>query len=39
MTSEPHKDTLLGAKLNDLRIATDDEVAVYKKESKLVHSS
>jgi hypothetical protein len=39
MTSEPHKDTLLGAKSNDLRIATDDEVAVYKKESKLVHSS
>ena len=39
MTSEPHKDTLLGAKADDLRIATDDEVAVYKKESELVHST
>jgi len=38
MTSEPHKDTLLGAKVDDLRIATDDEVAVYKKESMLAHS-
>lgn len=38
MTSEPHKDTLLGAKVDDLRIATDDEVMGYKEESKLVHS-
>ena len=38
MTSEPHQDTLLGAKVDDLRMATDGEVAVYKEESKLVHS-
>ena len=38
MTSDPHKDTLLGAKASDLRMATDGEVAVYKEESKLVHS-
>jgi hypothetical protein len=38
MTSEPHADTLLGAKAADLRMATDDEVKVYKEESKLVHS-
>ena len=38
MTSEPHQDTLLGAKADDLRMATDGEVAVYKEESKLVHS-
>ena len=39
MTSEPHKDTLLGAKANDLRIATDEEVAEYKQESEVVHAS
>jgi hypothetical protein len=39
MTSEPHQDTLLGAKANDLRLATNDEVAVYRKESELAHSS
>jgi len=38
MTSEPHQDTLLGAKADDLRMATDGEVAVYREESKLVHS-
>ena len=39
MTSEPHADTLLGAKVDDLRIATDDEVAQYKQESEVVHAS
>ena len=39
MTSEPHADTLLGAKANDLRMATDDEVAQYKQESEVVHAS
>lgn len=39
MTSEPHKDTLLGAKANDLRMATDDEVAKYKQESEVVHAN
>ena len=37
MTSEPHKDTLLGAKASDLRMATVDEVTGYKQESELVH--
>ncbi|MAF43655.1 MAG: hypothetical protein CMI54_05745 [Parcubacteria group bacterium] len=37
MTSEPHKDTLLGAKAADLRMATNDEVDEYKQESELVH--
>jgi len=37
MTSEPHRDTLLGAKAADLRMATDEEVDEYKQESELVH--
>jgi hypothetical protein len=39
MTSEPHKDILLGAKAADLRMATDSEVSNYKQESELVHAN
>ena len=39
MTSEPHADTLLGAKAADLRMATDSEVSNYKQESEVVHSN
>ena len=39
MTSEPHKDTLLGAKVADLRMATNEEVLEYKQESEAVHAN
>ena len=39
MTSEPHSDTLLGAKASDLRLATNEEVEKYKQESELVLST
>ena len=36
MTSEPHEDILVATKAENLRLATDEEVAQYRKESDLV---